>query len=92
MMCVMLFGLFFGIILGNSLGGLLIWPVSDPTGYGPRTDGFLVCQLLGLAISTIGSVWVSVTIWRSDRYRCRGILKGKQIRFMASLLTAGYET
>jgi hypothetical protein len=66
-MCVMLFGLFFGIILGNSLGGLLIWPVSDPIGYGPRTDGFLVCQWLGLAISTIGSVWVSVTIWRSDR-------------------------
>jgi hypothetical protein len=65
-MCVMIFGLFFGIILGNSLGGLLIWLVSDPTGYGPPSNGFLVCLWLGLAISTIGSVWLSVTIWRGD--------------------------
>jgi hypothetical protein len=66
-MAVMLFGPFSGWFAGLYTSSLFIW-LTDPTEHGFRSGKSIVfcCGWLGLALFSVGSVWLSLRIWRAD--------------------------
>jgi hypothetical protein len=61
----MLFGLLFGAFAGNAIRLFVLLPFNPP---GKIIHFSQFAMWLGLAISLIGSVWLSVFIWRSDKW------------------------